>query len=125
MNTYETTFIISPETPQEKIDTLIEKIKKFISDRNGQLILLENEGVKKLAYEIKKQKEGNYIFIEYTASGEVVKEIENLFKLNESVLRYLTVVKKAPCKQKIKKTKKSKKVQEVSQEKPSSDIPVT
>lgn len=107
MNTYELTFIISPVVSQEKIDSITEKVKKIITEKNGQVLLFEPEGVKKLAYPVKGHRDGNYFFVEFTAPGETVAALENLFRLDDAVIRYLTVLKPRPRKIKSKKAKKN------------------
>ncbi len=106
MNTYEMTFIVSPETSQEKIESIGEKVKKIITQKSGQISIFEVEGLKKLAYPIKSCVEGQYVFVEFSAPGSCVTEMEGFFKVNDAVLRYLTIVKPVPRKIKAKKTKK-------------------
>ncbi|MFH1367569.1 MAG: 30S ribosomal protein S6 [Elusimicrobiota bacterium] len=94
---YESTFICSPELPAEKIEELIEKTRKTVEGANGQVKLVQQLGKKKLAYPIKKYKEGSYVFMELAGPGEIITSLENFFKVHDSVIRYLTVkVEKKP-----------------------------
>ncbi len=99
MSTYESTFICSPEVPTEKLEEFVEKIKKIAESSGGQLVLAQQLGRKKLAYPIKKFREGSYVYMELNGSGEMIAAIEKFYQVNDPVIRYLTV-----------KTEKKKKV---------------
>ncbi len=105
---YETTFVVSAKnTSPEVVESVIEKVKKIISKPQSQITLIENEGLKKLAYPIKGNREGYYVYCEYALSGsgrgETVSELENFLRINDSVIRYLTVIKPRPPKVKPRK----------------------
>lgn len=93
MNFYETVFVCSPLLNEEEIDELIEKIKSLITKENGQVMNVNKWGRKKLAYPIKRHREGYYIFIEFQASGDLIKKLENLYQVTDKIIRYLTVKK--------------------------------
>ena len=100
MITYESTVICSPELPAEKIDELVEKIKKVVETSKGQVLITQQLGKKRLAYPIKKFREGSYVYLELSGEGEMVTALENFFKVNDTIIRYLTVKagKKKPVK---------------------------
>ena len=100
MATYESTVICSPELPAEKIDELVEKIKKIVEGSKGQALITQQLGKKRLAYPIKKFREGSYVYLELSGEGEMVTALENFFKVNDTIIRYLTVKagKKKPVK---------------------------
>lgn len=100
---YETTFICSPEVTPEKIEELSNKAKKVIEDAKGTVKLIQQLGKKKLAYPIKKHRDGSYVYIELSGSGDMVSHLENFFKVNDTIIRYLTV-KVEPKKVIVKKT---------------------
>ena len=91
MNTYESTIICLPELPQESIDEIIEKIKKIVDESKGEVLSAQNIGRKRLAYPINKVREGVYVFMELKGSGDMTGALESFYKLNESIIRYLTV----------------------------------
>ena len=68
-------------------------------------------GKKKLAYNIKKFREGNYVYVDFESNGSVVLSLENFFKVNDDVIRFLTV-KVEPKKKVVKKAKAVEKKQE-------------
>jgi small subunit ribosomal protein S6 len=100
MATYESTVICSPELPAEKIDELVEKIRKVVEGSKGQMLITQQLGKKRLAYPIKKFREGSYVYLELSGEGEMVSALENFFKVNDTIIRYLTVKagKKKPVK---------------------------
>ncbi|MBN1824111.1 MAG: 30S ribosomal protein S6 [Endomicrobiales bacterium] len=101
MVAYESTFICSPELPAEQVEELIAKAKKVIETSKGSVLLVQQLGKKKLAYTINKFREGTYVYFELSGTGEMVSSLENFYKVNDSIIRYLTVKtekKKAPAK---------------------------
>lgn len=91
MALYESTFICSPELPAEKIDELTEKVKKLVDTAGGKVGVTQQLGRKRLSYPIKKFREGSYVYMELSGTGVMVASIENFYKVNDAVIRYLTV----------------------------------
>ena len=89
---YEATLILKPDTLQEGILALNNRIKEIIETGGGKLIGVENWGKRRLAYEIKKQLKGIYMYYRFLGSSAPVKELERNFRLHEAVVRYLTIV---------------------------------
>ncbi|MCR4663236.1 MAG: 30S ribosomal protein S6 [Endomicrobiaceae bacterium] len=108
---YECTFICSPELDSTKVEDLVAKVSKIIEAAEGKIKNLQQLGKKKLAYNIKKFREGNYVYVEFDANGSVVLSLENFFKVNDDVIRFLTV-KVEPKKKVAKKAKVVEKKQE-------------
>jgi small subunit ribosomal protein S6 len=91
MSTYESTFICSPELPAEKLDELVEKIKKIAEHSGGRVTISQHLGRKRLAYPIKKFREGSYVYMELNGSGEMINALEKFYQVNDPVIRYLTI----------------------------------
>ena len=91
MRRYETIFILRPTLGEEQISTLIENTTNIIQAEKGQIIEADRWCIKKLAYPIKKETLGFYVFCDYAGTPEAVTEIERKFRIDDSVLRYLTV----------------------------------
>lgn len=91
MNHYETIFIVDPDTPEADQETIFEKLKSMIS-ADGTMILFDDWGSRKFAYEIKKKKQGRYVRLDYCGAGPLVDEIERLFRLDYRILKYMTVL---------------------------------
>ena len=115
---YECTFICSPELDSAKVEDLVAKVSKIIEAAEGKIKNLQQLGKKKLAYNIKKFREGNYVYVEFDANGSVVLSLENFFKVNDDVIRFLTVKVEEKKKKVAKKAKVVEKKQEVAAEAP-------
>lgn len=87
---YETVFILVPTLKEDEIKASVEKFTNLISS-NGEITKVDEWGKRKLAYEINKVTEGYYVYVEFTAEGDFVKELERNYKISDSVLRYLVV----------------------------------
>ena len=92
MNKYETVFIINPEVEDAGVKTLIEKFSNLINN-DGKVEKVDELGKKKLAYEIKKHKEGNYVVIEFEANPELIKELERIYRITDEVIKFIVVRK--------------------------------
>jgi len=91
MRNYELVTIISPEVDGEELPKVVEKVNRFISDRNGIVEETEQWGRRKLAYPIKKFMEGDYILTRFKLEPELVKALEADLAASEEVLRQLIV----------------------------------
>jgi small subunit ribosomal protein S6 len=88
---YETTFIVQPEISDEGREALCQKLDASLEKQGSVRLMLDDVGKRKLAYEIQKFQKGHYLTLTYLDDGRAVKEIERLLRLEESVLRFLTV----------------------------------
>jgi len=91
MHIYESIFIINPNQTDEETANVITKMQDVVAKHGGEMIKFEDWGKKKLAYEIKKQKRGHYVFFQFKAAPGVVSELERTYKLTDSVIKFLTV----------------------------------
>lgn len=92
MRIYELTFILDPNLDEEAITAEIKNIEERIKTLKGKPLEVQRLGLKKMTYEIKGHRQGNYITIYYQAESGVSSQIEKSLKLNESILRFLTLV---------------------------------
>jgi len=90
MRKYETLFVVRPDVEEEKRVGLIEKFKSII-EKDGEVEGVNEWGMKKLAYEINKLKEGYYVLINFKANADLPKELERNFRISDDVIRYLVV----------------------------------
>jgi len=88
---YETIFILRPEINQDGISSVNNRVRNVIEQMGGKVLKLDNWGKRKLAYEIKKQLKGIYLYWQYLGSSGMVEEIERNLRMLESVIRYYTV----------------------------------
>lgn len=91
MRHYETTYILRPNLGEEQFTEIINRTNAIITADGGAVIHLDRWGIKRLAYEINKEIQGYYIYLNYAAPGKTVDEIERIFRIDDKVLRYLTV----------------------------------
>lgn len=91
MRHYETTYILRPNLGEEQFTEIINRTNAIITGDGGTVIHLDRWGIKRLAYEINKEIQGYYIYLNYAAPGKTVDEIERIFRIDDKVLRYLTV----------------------------------
>ena len=96
MTKYETTFILEPGFDEGRISEEIGRVSQWIKDLGGELLEVQRWGKKRLAYEIEKKRDGIYTLMLYQAAGPTVKELERRLRLNESVMRVLTVIHVPP-----------------------------
>lgn len=96
MNRFETVIIIKPEISKEEFEKTIEEFKDLIisfSNEKKAKIKTEDIGVKKLAYEVQKHKEGHYFIIEFYSNSENINEFRRVVRYNENVLKFIVVRK--------------------------------
>jgi len=92
MNRYETFIISDPDISDEKRASLFERINQLISQENGFMVAFDEWGTKKLAYEIKKKIRGHYVRLDYCGTGTLVNEIERFSRIDDRILKYMTVL---------------------------------
>jgi len=88
---YETTFITRVDLSDDGLKALKDRLYAIVKEYEGELVYEEDWGKRKFAYPIQKETRGHYSHFVYTAKGDVVHEIERNLRLQESVLRFMTV----------------------------------
>lgn len=91
MSFYETIFIARPDISAQQVEQLIEQFKELIASNEGSVTKTEYWGLKSLAYRIKKNRKGHYVLMNLDAPAPAVHELERVMRLNEDVMRTLTV----------------------------------
>jgi small subunit ribosomal protein S6 len=91
MRKYETFFIVDPDLPDEVNTVIDEKIKSVVSSNGGSVLDYSPWGKKKLAYTVKKRTRGHYVLMEYAGGPELVAELERNMRLDERILKFITV----------------------------------
>jgi small subunit ribosomal protein S6 len=92
MRRYETIIITDPDLSAEQRDPVLQRVTDVVKQGDGYLALTDEWGSRKLAYEIKKKDRGYYIRFDYCGTGAVVKEMERFFRIDDRVLKYMTVL---------------------------------
>ncbi|MEC7380939.1 MAG: 30S ribosomal protein S6 [Pseudomonadota bacterium] len=91
MSYYEHVFIARPEVAPQQVENVVEDIKKIVSNEGGKTIYTEYWGLRRLAYKINKSEKGHYSLLRIDGNNDTIKEIERVQKLNEDILRYITI----------------------------------
>ena len=91
MRRYETIFILRPSAGEEEISRIIGSTTQIILGEKGCIIELNRWGMKKLAYLIKKESLGYYVFCDFAGTPDAVAEIERKFRIDDLVLKYMTI----------------------------------
>jgi len=110
---YEIGFIVTPEVNEEEVKKIIESITATIKKANGVIENLDEWGRKKMAFPIKKNLEGYYVFIQTEVDGAIIADLERRLKQMEKVLRFITLRLDDKLKKSNKLTKKWAKIDKI------------
>lgn len=91
MGFYETIFIARQDLAATQVEALISKLSSLVQDQGGEIEKTEYIGLRTLAYLIRKNSKGHYALMSITAEPAAVKELERVMRINEDILRFLTV----------------------------------
>ncbi len=87
---WETLFIIHPDRVDEK-NQILEKIKEIVQAKEGEILKIEEWGMRKLAYPIQKRRQGYYVLIEFSGLASLPKDLEEFFRVDERIIRFIIV----------------------------------
>lgn len=91
MRKYEVMYILRPDVEQEAVDAIAERFNEIITSGGGEITKHEVLGKKRLAYEIKKFRDGIYVQTQFTCEPSVVAELERIIRITDEVIRHLVV----------------------------------
>ena len=91
MRRYETIYILRSTMSEDEVNAIVESTNSVLTDGNGQIISIDKWGVRTLAYLIQKETQGYYIYCDYATEPGNVTEMERKFRIDESVMKYMTV----------------------------------
>jgi small subunit ribosomal protein S6 len=91
MNKYESVLIARQDLGASQVNTLVDELKNVISAQGGEVVRVDNWGLKNLAYRIKKNRKGHYVLLNIAAPAQAVAEYERVMRVNEDIIRYMTV----------------------------------
>src|SRR5213079_3666413 len=84
-------FIVDPNAADEDVVKLSEGVQKIITGQGGSITKTEMMGKRRLAYEINHKKDGTYVLLEVEGSGAEIAEVERRMRVNDQILRYMTI----------------------------------
>src|SRR5206468_8632074 len=89
--TYEVMYIVDPDAGDEKIAKLNDAVGKLVNKEGGTVVRMDDIGRRRLAYTIQKKEEGHYVLFEIEGSGQEIAELERRMRVNDMIIRYMTV----------------------------------
>lgn len=106
---YESVAVYVPELDESQLEEQVNLVRNILESGGATLVDIEHWGKKRLAYEINRKREGQYVLFRFKAQGSLIEELERNYKLNSNILRYLTVkIKDLEC-QKTQESEKEEK----------------
>ncbi len=91
MNCYETLFVVKPTLTEEEIKAQIARMKEVLAKVDAELLAEDDMGMRKLAYPVQKNERGYYTVFYYKANGDAIAEIERNLRINEDIIKFLTI----------------------------------
>jgi small subunit ribosomal protein S6 len=88
---YELVFIVDPDVADDEVMKLSEGVQKILTGQGGSIVKTEMMGKRQLAYEINHKKDGTYVLLEVEGSGAEIAEVERRMRVNDQILRYMTI----------------------------------
>jgi small subunit ribosomal protein S6 len=102
VRSYEMIFILDPALGDDGVEAAATAAKAVLTKAGGEVVEIQKWGKKRLAYDIKKRREGHYVYFRAQAPGKAVAELERHLKIAEPVLKFITVLVQAPRRKAIK-----------------------
>jgi small subunit ribosomal protein S6 len=91
MNHYETIYIVNPTLDDDSLKEAIDKFSNLIKKLKGSIVKVNEWGKRKLAYEVKRFDKGHYVVLDFCALPKMVTELERNLKLDDRILKYITI----------------------------------
>ncbi|MEO9469353.1 30S ribosomal protein S6 [Parasphingorhabdus sp.] len=88
---YEHVFLARQDLSQSQVDSLAQEATKIVEDNQGKVVLTETWGLRTLAYKVQKNRKAHYVMLRLDAPGNVIEELERQTRINEDVIRFLTI----------------------------------
>ena len=93
LNKYESIYIVKPEVEEQGIKELVEKFNTLIETEGGKVSETQEWGLRRLAYPIQKKEQGYYVLVNFEAKPESIVELERVYKITDSVMKFITIRK--------------------------------
>jgi small subunit ribosomal protein S6 len=106
---YEELFIVRPDVTEEEVEGIVEPLRGVVTNAGGTVDKVDKWGVRRLAYKVEKRNDGYYILMQFTsAAPTVVREVERRLRVNDAVMKFITV----RIDEKLKKVEKRRKARD-------------
>ena len=96
MNQHEVNIILDPALTEDGVEAEISGLREVVAKKTGEVLEVQKWGKKRLAYEVKKRREGQYVLMKVGGMGEVVADLERHFRITEAILKGMVVRAEAP-----------------------------
>ena len=91
MNKYESVLIARQDLGASQVSSLVDSLKQVVAEQGGEVVRVDNWGLKNLAYRIKKNRKGHYVLLNISSPAQAVAEYERVMRVNEDIIRYMTI----------------------------------
>lgn len=91
MSNYESVLIARQDLGASQVNNLVSELSEVVKREGGEVVKVDNWGLKNLAYRIKKNRKGHYVLLNIVAPAKAIFEYERLMRLNEDIIRYMTI----------------------------------
>ena len=91
MANYESVLIARQDLGASQVNSIVEDLSSVIKKEGGEVVRVDNWGLKNLAYRIKKNRKGHYVILNIAAPASAIAEYERVMRVNEDIIRYMTV----------------------------------
>ena len=91
MTNYESVLIARQDLGASKVKDIVDNLSNVIKTQGGEVVRVDNWGLKNLAYRIKKNRKGHYVLLNISAPASAISEFERVMRINEDIIRYMTV----------------------------------
>ena len=91
MSNYESVLIARQDLGTSQVNNIVSELSDVIKKEGGEVVKVDNWGLKNLAYRIKKNRKGHYVLLNITAPANAIAEFERIMRFNEDIIRYMTV----------------------------------
>lgn len=91
MNKYKGMYIVRPDLTEEQVKVVIEDFNKIFTDHNGEILSVDEWGIKELAYEINDLRKGYYVLFTVNADSEAIAEFTRIANIREDIMRHIIV----------------------------------
>jgi small subunit ribosomal protein S6 len=84
-------YMVDPDTPVDTIAKLNQAVGKLVEKEGGTVVRMDDIGLRRLAYPIQKKEDGYYVLFEIDGTGQEIAELERRMRVNDMIMRYITV----------------------------------
>ncbi len=88
---YESIFIVRPSVTDEETSKVVEKMKAVLERTGATILKTENWGKKKLAYEVKRERKGTFMYVHFEAGNTTVGELERSYRIEDAIIKFMTI----------------------------------